>query len=151
MSVLYGVGEEELIKATKSLEEAAKKHNDEGKSEMCTSSWTAACTYCKQYWNCDGYGNLKSSQDDDELMEEETKGEKMNKQENNINANNETSITIYEGGMKVKDTMTGVEGTITAWCHYYGVETDQVRITYKSGNGAIIEDWVSVGRLAVAE
>ena len=81
-------------------------------------------------------------------IDEETKGEKMNRQENNIGANNKTSVTIYEGGMKVKDTMTGVEGTITAWCHYYGVETDNVRITYKSDNGVIIEDWVSVSRLA---
>lgn len=60
-------------------------------------------------------------------------------------------ISIIEAMKRanVKDKVTGVKGVVTAYCHYYGDDIDQVRMTYSSENGAIIEDWLPITRLTV--
>ena len=64
---------------------------------------------------------------------------------------NEITVEIMEEGTRVRDTITGVEGYVTAWCHYYGHDTDQVRVSYKSDTGTLIEDWIAISRLLPCE
>lgn len=62
-----------------------------------------------------------------------------------------TRIEIIDYGTKVRDKITGVEGIVTAFGHYYGQETDSYRIEYKNGNGALCADWVFEKRLEIVK
>ena len=58
--------------------------------------------------------------------------------------------TRFSYGEQVKDIVTGVTGTITAFAYYFDKDTDKYLISYKNENGSLIEDWLAEKRLIKA-
>lgn len=56
-------------------------------------------------------------------------------------------LPIFKYGEVVKDRITGVEGVITGFAHYYEREPDCYLIDYRTANGALCRDWINEARL----
>lgn len=50
-------------------------------------------------------------------------------------------------GVKVKDTISGVVGTVTAFAAYHGGDPTRYRLTYATSVGGICDDWIEEHRL----
>ncbi len=58
------------------------------------------------------------------------------------------SIQIkFTYGQRVKDKITGICGTVTGYCYYWGEETSAFLVERIDKNGNVIKDWFSVDRL----
>lgn len=58
---------------------------------------------------------------------------------------------VYEYGALVKDIVTGYEGKVTAFCHYYGRQERQYLVEGIDATGRPIEEWVKESRMVKME
>lgn len=61
-----------------------------------------------------------------------------------------TFETKFNYGDKVKDIITGAEGTVTAFVTYFDKEQPQYRIEYGRNDGGLQIDWIMEHRLTKA-
>lgn len=58
--------------------------------------------------------------------------------------------TKFNYGDKVKDLITGGEGTVIGIAYYYEKDSTRYLISYLSNTGCVVEDWILENRLSKA-
>ena len=58
--------------------------------------------------------------------------------------------TKFNYGDKVKDVITGCNGTVIGVAFYYDKETTRYLVSYLSSTDALNEDWIAENRLTKA-